>query len=84
MRSTDTLWYVRVHTGKSLEWVKSKILGKPGTTVLLTMLREGHPYTMVVVREGSRPAGESKMAYGYVHQRVRLSCSQHVCCILMG
>ena len=38
---------------KSLDFVRSRILGKPGTTVLLTMLRahDGNIYTMVVVRE---------------------------------
>jgi len=43
---------------RPLDWVKSRILGKPATTVLLTMKRADHAYTMVVLREGLRPAGE--------------------------
>ena len=38
-------------SGRPLAWVKSRILGKPGTTVLLTMLRGDRPYTMVVIRD---------------------------------
>ena len=38
-------------SGRPLAWVKSRILGKPGTTVLLTMQRGDRPYTMVVIRD---------------------------------
>jgi hypothetical protein len=59
--------------GRELDWVKRKILGEAGTTLMLRLQpaansRKSQPYAVVVVREGGFPTGQAEQDYGYLLQ----------------